>query len=112
MKSAEFASTAAQRLRAAREAAGLSQGDVARLLHVTPQAYGNWERGTRGVPIGLLPSFSRALGHSVAWILDLDIGLTDDEDELVTLFRGYRDARQRELLLRIARSVSESESSD
>lgn len=108
MDDTTFAMTIAARLRTARERSGLSQKQVADQLHVTPQAYGNWERGARGVPLELLPTFTRVLGRSVAWLLDLDIGLTQDEDELVTLYRGIRDPRERRLVLEIAAKIAQS----
>ena len=103
-----FATNIAMRLRSARERASLSQKQVADQLHVTPQAYGNWERGARGVPIELLPAFSRALGRSVAWLLDIDIGLTQDEDELLTMYRNLRNVNHRRLLLEIADRIAQT----
>ena len=106
-----FATTIAARLRTARERCGLSQKEVADRLQVTPQAYGNWERGARGVPLELLPTFTRVLGRSIAWLLDLDIGLTEDEDELVTLYRSIRDPAKRRLALEIVEKIARSDKS-
>lgn len=45
-----------------RQAAGLTQADLARRLHVTPGAVSFWESGTRTPPADRLADWAAALG--------------------------------------------------
>lgn len=52
-------------LKAAREKAGLTQGDVAERLHyTTPQFVSNWERGISLPPLDVLPKLTDVLDVS------------------------------------------------
>lgn len=63
------AETLADRLRAAREMAGLSQGQVAGLLDLHRPAVSEIEAGRRKVTAEELSGFADAYGVSVDWIL-------------------------------------------
>jgi len=57
-----------KRLRAAREQAGLSQGQVARLLEMHRPTISQIEAGHRQVKAEELPKFADAYGVSIAWL--------------------------------------------
>lgn len=78
-------------MRSAREHAGLSQEEVARGLSLTAVGYGHYERGRTPFTIEQVFALSRILGRSVPWLLGIDNGLTDLEDEVLTLFRAVPD---------------------
>lgn len=72
-------STVAERLRLAREQAGLSQGQVAKLLDMHRPTISEIEAGRRRVAAEELREFSRIYEVSVAWLTgsDADDGLDD-----------------------------------
>jgi transcriptional regulator with XRE-family HTH domain len=59
----------AQRLRAAREHAGLSQGQVARLLQLHRPSVSELEAGRRSVSAEELAEFARIYDVSVSWLV-------------------------------------------
>lgn len=71
----------AARLRAARERAGLSQGQVARLLEMHRPTITEVEAGNRRVLAEELPRFADLYDVSVDWLL----GRVRDEDVIVRL---------------------------
>ncbi len=60
----------ATRLRAAREQAGLSQGQVARLLGLQRPTVSEIEAGRRRVSAEELSRFTKAYGVSVSWLVN------------------------------------------
>ena len=60
-------------IRAAREAQGLTQAGVAKLIHVDSDRYSAWERGTRDIPVDLLGDIARVLGVPVALIVHANV---------------------------------------
>lgn len=77
-------STIAQRLRLAREQAGLSQGQVAKMLRKHRPTISEIEAGRRRVTAEELAEFTRIYQVSVAWLTGSEA--TDDElDDRVRL---------------------------
>jgi transcriptional regulator with XRE-family HTH domain len=64
----------AARLKAAREQAGLTQGQVARLLGLHRPSVSEMEAGRRSVSAEELAALADAYGVSVAWLLDGEAG--------------------------------------
>lgn len=60
----------AERLRAARTRAGLSQGQVAKLLNLQRPSVSEIEAGRRKVTADELGQLSRIFGVSIAWVTD------------------------------------------
>lgn len=58
-----------QRLRRAREAKGMSQGDLAKLVDKTAGAISNYELGTSQMHVTEIPMFSRILGVNYGYLL-------------------------------------------
>lgn len=54
----------------AREARGLSQADLAKLLRVTPGTVAGWETGRHGIRIGRLRTVARVLDVSVTELVE------------------------------------------
>lgn len=92
-----------KRIKKVREDAGLSQEELGAKLGVTQPAYGRYELGIREMSIDQLFQLSRVLGRSVEWFLGLDTDLTDDEDELLTLYQDLDPVIQ-DAVLRMMRS--------
>jgi transcriptional regulator with XRE-family HTH domain len=77
-------SSVAERLRLAREQAGLSQGQVAKLLDLHRPTISEIEAGRRRVAAEELTAFSRIYEVSVAWLTGTDAD-DDDLDDRVRL---------------------------
>lgn len=77
-----------QRVIKAREDADLSRKEVARLIHLEEQSYGHYERGRYAFTIDQLLKLSPILGRSVSWFLGIDAGLTEEEDQLIILWKN------------------------
>lgn len=69
MKSTEYSGTVAERLREAREASGLSQGQIAKKLGWHRPTVSEIEAGRRKVSSDELVEFSRLYGVTVEWIV-------------------------------------------
>lgn len=72
----------AARLRAAREQAGLSQGQVAKKLKVQRPTISEIEAGRRKVPAEELPSFAEIYDVSVSWLTNNESEVPDPAVEL------------------------------
>jgi transcriptional regulator with XRE-family HTH domain len=96
----------ANRVRSAREAAGLSQEDVARQLALTPSGYGHYERNRQTFTVEQIFRLSTILEKRVEWLLGLDETLSMEEGALVTAFRKIRHAETQQMLLEIASTVA------
>lgn len=102
-----LARTIGVRIRTAREKAGLSQRELGDRVGLSHVGLGDLERGKNLANIAHLIELSSVLGRSVEHFLGIDNGLTDEEDELVTLFRSIDDQRLRRSLLASARLLAE-----
>lgn len=78
----------AQRLREAREAAGLSQGQVAKRLHMHRPTVTEIEAGRRKVSSEEIELFSETYGVSVEWIVK---GTTVDDSGDVRVLMAARE---------------------
>ena len=66
-------------LRRCRKALGLTQGDVAEHLRVSPQAVSKWERGENMPDVTLFPDIAKLLQTSIDEILRGSCADTDEE---------------------------------
>ena len=86
--------------------------DMGDVLNLSKHGYGHYERGEQPFTVDQLFKLSDYLGRSMQHFLDLEMGLTAAEDELLTLYRQL-DEQAREMVLgamRIgARQVARSE---
>ena len=64
--------TSAMRLRAARKAAGLGQGELARQCHYTQSTVANVEQGRARMSLSLAKLAAEVLHVSPAWLLGMD----------------------------------------
>jgi len=90
----------ASRLRQARGYAGLSQGQVAKLLGMHRPTISEIEAGRRHVSAEELAQFARVYDVSVSWLLDENEEMSDDEvasmqlaaREIAKLKKEHREA--------------------
>jgi transcriptional regulator with XRE-family HTH domain len=75
----------AARLRRAREQAGLSQSQVAKLLHLHRPSISEAEAGRRKVSAEELAEFARIYGVSVSWLVDEEPEMTVVDRERIQL---------------------------
>ncbi len=88
--------TFGQRLSLCRRAAGLTQGEVARQLMVTPQAVSKWETDGGAPDISLLLPLAALLGVTTDALLGADLQGTDIDAEMERLDHGESgSARER-----------------
>ncbi len=63
---------APETLVAARQAAKMSRGDLARLIGVTPATVGNWEAGRTKPQVDSLAQIARVLGQPISRLVQVD----------------------------------------
>lgn len=63
---------APETLAAARQAAKMSRGDLARLIGVTPATVGNWEAGRTKPQVDSLAQIARVLGQPISRLVQVD----------------------------------------
>lgn len=102
----------AARLRTAREAAGLSQGQVAKLLDLHRPTVSEIEAGRRKVTGEELIEFARVYGVSVEWLTSGDEGSDPSEDRILLAARELAKMKDQDLdrllsLLRMLRRPTE-----
>ncbi len=75
----------ANRLRIAREQAGLSQGQVARMLGIHRPSVSESEAGRRKVSAEELAEYARIYGVSIDWLACLDTNQSDANQDRIEL---------------------------
>lgn len=95
-----------QRLRLAREQAGLSQGQVAKLLGYHRPTISEIEAGRRRVTSEDITAFARTYGVSAAWLLNESEN--DPVVELAARELSNLDHADLEKILRLLRSLKKS----
>lgn len=103
---AEFNQTIAKRVRDEREAAELSQEEVGKRLGLSKVGYGHYERGAHPFTLWQLMQIARVLGRPVEYFLGLDTGMTDDEGQLLVLYRAINGQRGKEIVLATVREAA------
>lgn len=95
------------RVRSLRDAAGLTQEQLADRVGLTGRAIGAWESGRAKPRIDKLQQLADYFGVSPHWLLDGDakVELTASELELLNLFRSCSDVG-RGVILDSARSAA------
>jgi transcriptional regulator with XRE-family HTH domain len=101
----EFNQGIAQRVRQAREAAGLSQAEAGTRLGLSAVGYGHYERATYAFTVWQLRELGRLLGQPVEHFVGLDTGLAPDEARLLAAYRALGSAQQRRLAVDMVRLI-------
>lgn len=78
-----------QRIKAARQAAGMTQADLAEILKVPFQSISQWERGYRNPKLDTLNRISKALGCPVNVLVDDSESFDVDDFIDSALFGGH-----------------------
>jgi transcriptional regulator with XRE-family HTH domain len=104
----------ASRLRTAREAAGLSQGQTAKLLDMHRPTISEIEAGRRKVSSEELVRFAELFGVSVEWIMTPSEGTDPSEDRIVLAARELGKMKDQDLdrLLSLLRMIRKRGGSD
>lgn len=103
-------STLAQRLKIAREQAGISQGQVAKLIGFHRPTISEIEAGRRKVSTDELRLFSEIYDVSIEWLMEENN--TNDIDERIQLAaRGLADLKEEDLekVLKLLSSIRSKE---
>lgn len=102
----------ASRLRTAREAAGLSQGQVAKLMGFHRPTISEMEAGRRRVSAEEITKLAEIYGVSVGWAMSKQSDKKDPVDEIISLaareFSKMKDA-DLERLMSLIRMLRKSE---
>ncbi len=103
------------RVRAYREAAGLSQHDLSRLINISFQQIQKYERGQNRISVSRLMQIAEQLGTSGAVLLGEAAGPTNDDPkslletpgalDLLRAYKGIRNAAHRQGLLAMAQAL-------
>jgi transcriptional regulator with XRE-family HTH domain len=96
----------AQRMKTAREEAGFSQEELGRKIGLTKVAYGDYERVKRLFDTDQLFQLSRILGRPVEYFLGLETNLTDDEGQLLALYRSIDSQQAKEIVMATVRQAA------
>lgn len=82
----------AERLRSARQEAGLTQAELADLAGINENTYGNYEREESWIPIENLAKVREVVDKPVEYFFGLGtVGLSDDELILLEIYRSLPD---------------------
>ena len=92
-----------ERVIKARTEAKLERSDLADALALDDNSYGHYERERFAFTVEQLFIISRIVGRSVAWLLGLPTDLTEDQQELLHLYRELPDAQHRKQALETLR---------
>jgi transcriptional regulator with XRE-family HTH domain len=98
----------ARRIKEARQAKGLSQEALGERMGLTKVGYGEYERGRRLFDTEQLFQLARVLNRPVEWFLGLDTDLTEDEQQMLVMYRHARTAGVGDMVLGILDSMTAS----
>lgn len=104
-------STLAQRLRTAREHAGLSQGQVARMLELHRPTVSEIEAGRRRVTADELAKFAELYDVTVGWLTSSEEDDKEVNDKIMLAARDLAKLKKDDLerVLRLLSSMTEKE---
>lgn len=95
----------ADRLRAAREQAGLSQGQVAKILGMQRPTISEIEAGRRRVTAEEIALFAEAYDVSSQWLIDNTAAVADPMVELAARELGKLKADDLDMVLKLLRTM-------
>lgn len=98
----------ARRIRDAREAAGLTQAELADALGVTRAAITSIENGRSALTLKNLEELPRILNQPLSYFLGIESDLTPDESELLGLYRALPEGFPRQSARGILRTLLET----
>jgi transcriptional regulator with XRE-family HTH domain len=99
----------ASRLRAAREQAGLSQGQVAKMLKIQRPTISEIEAGRRKVSAEELLRFAEVYGVSVSWVARDESEVSDPSVELAARELAKLKKEDLDTVLQLLRTLRKSE---
>lgn len=99
----------AQRVKQARQEAGLSQESLGKKLGLSKVGYGEYERVSRLFDTEQLFHLERILGRSVGWFLGLSSELSDDEQQVLSMYQRAKEQGRDRMALGFMKTLSEEE---
>ena len=109
LPSMDFKKVTGARIRAAREALGIDQAELAKRIDVEPSTVGNYEQGTRYPRPEQLRKLAAVLSAPVGYLCALE---PDPRIEALQMMYSKSDKRGRDTIIRIAESESGEHSSN
>lgn len=104
--------TVASRLKAAREQAGLSQGQVARMLSMSRPSISEMEAGRRKVTVEEVTQLAEIYGVSVSWLATNESEVNDPAIELAARELAKIKPEDLETVLKLLRTLKKGTSGD
>lgn len=101
--------TIAKRLRAAREQAGLSQGQVAKMLSLHRPTISEIEAGRRKVSVEELHRFAEIYGVSFSWLTKEEPEVLDPKVELAARELAKLNKKDLDNILQLLRTLRKTE---
>lgn len=96
-------------LKSLRKKSGLTQKGAADLFGIKYRTYQNYENGITSPDMDTAAQFARHFGCTIGDLFDLEegdsTGLSDKEQELITLYRSMEDDERR-VLVKVAKSLA------
>ena len=95
-----------ERVSKARKALGLSQEEVGERLGLTRAGYGHYESSRQPFTVEQLFQLARILEKPITYFLGIEVGLGEQEAELVHVFRELLDDEGREVMMDMAHTLA------
>lgn len=92
-----------RKLQEARLRAGLSKKGLAERLGIAKQSYNDYETGGVHFRVEQVEEFARALDRPVEWFLGIDTGLTEEEAQVLHLWRQIDNDAVKRLVMNALR---------
>jgi len=89
----------------AREQAGLDRRDLAKALSLDLNSYGHYERGRYAFTVEQLLILSRVLSKPIEYLLGLVTGLSEDEAQVLHIWRQIELPEMRDIAMQHLRTV-------
>lgn len=93
----------ARRVARARKERGLTHDQVGEALSLSGTGYGHYERARQPFSVEQLFQLSRVLGRPVEWFLGIDTDLSEDEAQVLHLWRQIEAPQIRRTVLDLIR---------
>ncbi|MCU0646232.1 MAG: helix-turn-helix transcriptional regulator [bacterium] len=98
----------ARRVKEAREARNLSQGEVGDKIGLSEAGFGHYERARQTFTVQQLFELERVLGRSVAWFLGIPTRpdeLTHDEQYALSIYRRAKELHRESIAVAVLEGV-------
>jgi transcriptional regulator with XRE-family HTH domain len=94
-----------ERLKLAREQAGMTQGQLALAVDYDQRSISQWERGIRKIPAVDIPIFASVLNVPIAFFFEGQLEPSDIDDELLRVFHQLPTAESQQTVIQWVRDL-------